>query len=451
MELRLTALGLWDLVSVDRPAVIDPERRRKEALVLADIRNAEDSSFKDSIAGARNPKEALDLLRAKFEHRSAASTKRLWNDFNIQQKDGEPMQDYITRLQHIVLQLRTVGQVVDANRIVDRLIHDLSPAYDDLKRNLRTRRLEEEECEEILLQEETLRNAEKPIAVPSTTTTANTNPTPATSPPHRNTDPDASDTRRCRTCNRCGHIERDCYFVTCNICNKRGHLARDCWLGLRRDSPHPDPCVPYQDYCGYRPVTPRTPYPSYGPDRRPLDRRPYSGYPDRYLPGYRSRLDPPVSGPPPAAAGQQLAPYAAPPLAAQQLAYYALDVPRPQDLGPVSYRYRDADIRGPTSFSGFPEHHDNYPDYGFPIEPSRPPDFDQFCHMASDDNAHTTSIGDLLIDSGATNHYTSRYQLLHNFRPLQDIPILTGKGCYGDTSNILISNCIKTINTYKTS
>lgn len=113
------------------------------------------------------------------------------------------MRDYITRLHHIVLQLRTVGQVVDANRIVDRLVHGLSPAYDDLKRNLRTRRLDEEECEEILLQEETLRNAEKPITtVPSTTT-------PATSPPDRNIHSDASDTRRCRTCNRHGHIERD--------------------------------------------------------------------------------------------------------------------------------------------------------------------------------------------------------------------------------------------------
>ena len=59
MELRLTALGLWDLVSLERPPVVDAERRRKEALVLADIRNAVDPSLKDSIAGARHPKEAL--------------------------------------------------------------------------------------------------------------------------------------------------------------------------------------------------------------------------------------------------------------------------------------------------------------------------------------------------------------------------------------------------------
>ena len=431
MELRLTALGLWDLISIDPLPVIDPERRRKEALVLADIRNTVDSSLKDSIAGARNPKEAWDLLCTKFEHRSAATTNRLWNDFNIQQKDGESMRDYITRLHHIVLQLRTIGQVVDANRIVDRLVHGLSPAYDDLKRNLRTRRLDEEECEEILLQEETLHNAEKPITtVPSTTT-------PATSPPDRNIDSDASDTRRCRTCNRRGHIERDCYFVTCNICNKRGHLARDCWIGPRRD-PYPDS----RDYRGYRPSTPRTPYPPYGPDRRPPDKRPYSGYPDRYLPNYRSRMDPSVpGGPTPVTAGQQLAPYTAPPLATQHLAHYALDVPprplpyaldvppRPQDLGgSAGDRPRDDDMRGPTSYSGFLEHRDSHPDYGFPIEPSHPPDFDQFCHMASDcDDAHAASIGDWLIDSGATNHYTSHYQLLHNFRPLQDIPILTGK------------------------
>ena len=234
----------------------------------------------------RGPSTAWDLLRAKFEHRSAASTNRLWNDFNIQQKDGEPMRDYIARLHTIVLQLRTVGQVVDANRIVDRLVHGLSPIYEDLKRNLRTRRLDEEECEEILLQEETLRTTEASIptstAAPPSAAAASAAPNTTTSP-DKGAD-DTPDSRRCRTCNRRGHLERDCYFVTCNICNKRGHLARDCWLGLRRDSPYPDPRgYPDRGYPdrGYRP-SPRIPYSAYAPDRRGFDRRSYPGYPDCY-------------------------------------------------------------------------------------------------------------------------------------------------------------------------
>ena len=220
----------------------------------------------------------------------------------------------------------------------------------------------------------------------------------------------------------------DCYFVTCNICNKRGHLARDCWLGLRRDSPYPDPR-------GYRP-SPRIPYSPYAPDRRGFDRRSYPSYPDRYLPDYRQR-DPPISSLPPSQPGQQLAHYS------------ALDQPRPLDLDRHPdhrrrdedwNRYCDEDRRRDEEWNRRrnEERRDvqpyGFPDYGFPIEPSHPPDFDQFCHMASNDPTTTTPlptgahIGDWLIDSGATNHYTSRFQLLHNFRPLQDIPILTGKG-----------------------
>ena len=158
MELRLVALGFWDLIEGEHPAVISPERAKKEAMILADIRNAVDNSLKDSIASIRNPKEAWNLLKTKFEQRSAGSTNRLWNEFNIQQKNNESMRDYIARLRSIVVQLRTAGQTVDANRIVDRLVHGLASKYEDLKKNLRTHQLTEEECEEILLQEETLRS-----------------------------------------------------------------------------------------------------------------------------------------------------------------------------------------------------------------------------------------------------------------------------------------------------
>lgn len=67
----------------------------------------------------------------------------------------------------------------------------------------------------------------------------------------------------------------------------------------------------------------------------------------------------------------------------------------------------------------------------FPVATQLPPNYDQFCHMAFRDDqpcTRTYPAGDWLIDSSATNHYTSRYELLQNFRPLKDIPILTGKG-----------------------
>ena len=161
MELRLVALGFWDIIENERHKLISAEKAKIEALVLADIRNAVDSSFKDYIAIIYNPQEAWNLLEAKFEQCSADSTNRLWNDFNIQQKNTESIRDYIACLQTIVVQLRTTGQTVDSNRIVDRLVHGLAAKYDDLKKNLRTCQLMEDQSEQILLQEKNLHSDEK--------------------------------------------------------------------------------------------------------------------------------------------------------------------------------------------------------------------------------------------------------------------------------------------------
>lgn len=117
------------------------------------------------------------------------------------------MRDCIARLRTIVIQLRTAGQTVDLNHIVDRLVHGLAAKYDDLKKNLRTRQVTKNQCEEILLQEETLRFDEKG---------SDKNSSAAVS----KTDSD-SDSRRCHTCGRHGYLECDCYFGTCNICGKR--------------------------------------------------------------------------------------------------------------------------------------------------------------------------------------------------------------------------------------
>ena len=48
-------------------------------------------------------------------------------------KPEEAMQAYITRLQSIVRELRSVGETVNDSRIVDRLIAGLPQQYDNLK------------------------------------------------------------------------------------------------------------------------------------------------------------------------------------------------------------------------------------------------------------------------------------------------------------------------------
>ena len=46
------------------------------------------------------------------------------------------------------------------------------------------------------------------------------------------------DWRRCRTCGRPRHLERDCRMVICNGCGKIGHIERDCWIKYPKKRPN---------------------------------------------------------------------------------------------------------------------------------------------------------------------------------------------------------------------
>ena len=73
---------------------------------------------------------------------------------------------------------------------------------------------------------------------------------------------------------------------------------------------------------------------------------------------------------------------------------------------------------------------DGYDDYGYPVQPHDPPDFDYFAQMAIMDHDDSTQVPThlWLVDSGATNHYTAVHNLLHDFKPIPLVPILTGCG-----------------------
>ena len=161
------------------------------------------------------------------------------------------MNDYIARLHSMVSDLRNLDEIVDENRIIDCLINGLTDKYDDLQRNLHTRRLTTDEHEEIHIQEESIRKHEiqaprnnlrgrPPLIRPPLAPDTHLNQEPRSSqdlrfshylcqdsrPPQ---DPrPASDMCRCRTCGDLGHLERNFPLVTCSYCGQHGHIARDC-------------------------------------------------------------------------------------------------------------------------------------------------------------------------------------------------------------------------------
>ena len=63
--------------------------------------------------------------------------------------DDQYMYDYIVLRHSIILDLHVVDQVVDGNRILDRVINGLASRYDDLKLVLHTTRLTEMEYKEV--------------------------------------------------------------------------------------------------------------------------------------------------------------------------------------------------------------------------------------------------------------------------------------------------------------
>jgi len=84
-------------------------------------------------------------------------------------------------------------------------------------------------------------------------------------------------------------------------------------------------------------------------------------------------------------------------------------------------------------------------EYGYPVQTREPPPHKHFMYMALYDaetsdatNAAiqlTTDIGEWLVDSGATNHYTSKRNILQDFR---EIDTKTAKTCAFYALNYLV-------------
>ena len=220
MELHLTSAGLWDIVNADPPARPDALWIKNEATVLADIRQNCEPAVRSLIMNARKPREAWVILRDKFQRKSDENKNRLWGEFNIQMKATESMQEYITRMKTIVAKLKDLEETVPDGRIVDRLIHGLPKSFADLGRSLRLQHaLSFDDCENMMLLEERLRNEEKDNTISEK---------PKHSVQDNNTDL-SQDWRCCTFCGRRGHLAPDCRTPLCPSCNKFGHTEQTCW------------------------------------------------------------------------------------------------------------------------------------------------------------------------------------------------------------------------------
>ena len=414
MELRLTSAGLWGIINDARPARPDAAWIKNEATVLADIRQHCEPHVRALIITSRVAKEAWDALKSKFEQNTDENKNRLWGDFNITMKHDESMQDYIVRMKAIVTKLRDLDETVPDGRIVDRLIHGLTRKYADLGRGLRLQKPSLDDCENMMLLEERLLED-------------------ATHDKENFTyDLPSRDGRRCRTCGRLGHLERDCRMVICNGCGRIGHIERDCWVR------HPEkrPSGPRNDYAA------RNDYPRQ--DRNDYQRNDRNDYPrnDRYDYQRNDRNDARNDF-----AGRN---------------NYPRNDRNDYRNDRNNYRNDKNDYRNDNRYTPYPRRSQNSgygnnniielangqrqpaplqanmaldtnetdrnDQFDFPVQPHHAPDYDHFAQMAIANEHRPSNTHLWLVDSGATNHYTAFRDLLLDYQELDPIPILTGRG-----------------------
>ena len=439
MELRLISAGLWNVITADRPANPDAVWIKNEATVLADIRKNCESSARALIMNCRSPKDAWNTLKAKYERNTDENKNRLWGKFNIQMKPKESMQDYITRMKTIVSKLKDLEEPVPDGRIVDRLVHGLVKPYTDLSRNLQLQqRLTLDDCENIMLMEEKL-YLEQSAVVEKENVPASPDNTTAT----------ATYELKCNICGRRGHIDWDCRVPTCTNCGKLGHSYPECWnrrpvfrpanMNTTPMNDNPNFVQPYSHFSPYSRPQQRvgnfnaTGWNNNGATRfRPQgqgpnnNQRDYSGYQNNVVEivnGWRTTQNGNI---------QNGNPEANMAMASQQW-----NLPEwNHSEAPQHWNYPD----GMAMITHHSNPTDGYDDYGYPVQPHDPPDFDHFAQMAIVDHGAThpmptnpittdpTHTHLWLVDSGATNHYTAVRTLLHDFQPMPPVPILTGRG-----------------------
>ena len=161
MELYLKDGNLWETVTSDPPAGPPPEWSRKNSRALAAIHTCCEQSQQDLIADFDLAKEAWDKLKSTFATTDLASIQRLYCEFNsIQKTHKESMLAYIARVHTAYKQLTGAGETVTVTNSINKTISGLGDRYEAIKIYLAmAENLTEDRMTKVLLAEETRQNA----------------------------------------------------------------------------------------------------------------------------------------------------------------------------------------------------------------------------------------------------------------------------------------------------
>ncbi|KAJ1704767.1 hypothetical protein LUZ63_004546 [Rhynchospora breviuscula] len=125
--------GLWDLVDKGTTAT-DAETQKKDAKALFFLQQAIHESIFSKIAAATSAKQAWTTLKIAYQGSAkvmAVKLQGLRRDFEtLFMKQGETIQDFLSRASNIVNQIRAYGEEVTDSTLVAKILRSLTPKFD---------------------------------------------------------------------------------------------------------------------------------------------------------------------------------------------------------------------------------------------------------------------------------------------------------------------------------
>ena len=421
MTVYLQDVNLWEVVTQppDPATAATPEWTRKDRHALAVIHNCCDPLRQDLFAQCNHAHDAWAKLAATFESRDAATVQRLYSAFNNTRKSSdESMLTYISRVKSASLQLASVGEVVSRTVLFNTIISGLGDQFEAVKVYLAVDpALTEERLSQVLLAEESrllARRSDRDLdrgrqRFPRDRDRSISPNQRPRSPRYRSPYQHGRGNRYCPTCDMYGHDEPTCYRLHPDLLTRRRAAQPP------RPSQCGDQCRPQGDQ--YRPPTAR------------LGEQ-YRG--DQYRPPA------PASQPRPSSSAAAYSMQSSTDSAHSPTTYthgYALPVQLDDET--VWDYYHNALVMGhddSTALTLDALHRYNiaiatgvacWSAQALPSLP-RSPGFTR--PPQPGDYVSVPQPGQWLIDSGASNHFTSSRHLLSGYRECPEQKILTGNG-----------------------
>ncbi|KAL5698161.1 hypothetical protein ACHQM5_029234 [Ranunculus cassubicifolius] len=112
------------------------EHIKKDAKALQLIQEGVTTTIFPRIINAKTSKEAWDILEKEFRGSKQIKTVKLQSlrrEFeNLKMKESEVLKDYFTRFLDVVNQMKTYGELISDQRVVEKILISLPERYDSI-------------------------------------------------------------------------------------------------------------------------------------------------------------------------------------------------------------------------------------------------------------------------------------------------------------------------------